>query len=101
MSQVTEHLAPAVFRSGDAAPSAECLHGWIDAGLTRHRADASVCRCRQIDHPWIDLTDVRVTEAQPLHRTGAHVLHENVTLLDNLQRDGAVSFFLEVQLDHP
>src|SRR5580700_6950029 len=101
MRQMTIHLTPAILRPGDTAPAAERLHRRIDPRLTRHRTSASVGRGRDIDYPRINLGDDLVAEAQPLDRAGPHVLYEYVALLNNLECDRAVRFFLQVELDHP
>src|SRR5271166_5455431 len=101
MRQMTEHLAASVLGPGDTAPSAKRLYGRVDAGFTRHRTDASIGGCGHIDHAGINLGDDLVAESEPFHRARSHVLHEDVALLDNLERDCAVGFLLEVELDHP
>ena len=47
----------------------------------------------------VDLRDVLVAHPQALDRAGAHVLDEDVAVLNYLKCDGAVGFFLEIELD--
>ncbi len=65
----------------------------------RHRSGPAVSRGGDIDDPRIDLGNSFVAQPQTLDRAGAHVLDEDVAALDDLKREGAIGFFLEVELD--
>src|SRR5581483_8610092 len=88
MSQMAEHLAPAVFRSGNAAPSAECLHGRVNASFARHWTVPSIGGSKDVNDAWIHLRDDLVAKAQPFNRTRTHVVDENVALSHDAERDG-------------
>src|SRR5713101_2046211 len=100
MRQMAEHLAPALFRSGNTAPSAERLHGRVDTGLGCHRAAAPISGSEDINDASIDLRYNVVPEAEPLNRARAHVVDEHITLFHNAECDGTVGFLLEVELNH-